>query len=112
MGWWGGGGALASVQGMTLVGGSGGILPPPKLIFKFGGSKMLFSALVMRCLQKIDLEYENSKKLQVTITKITESKGNNSIQRLDVSGLTGQGRAPAPPCSPASYGSDLHFNQL
>ena len=64
----------------SLVGGAGGILP--QKIFKFGGSEMLFSALVMRCLRKIDLGYENGKQLQVTIIRITESKENKSIQRL------------------------------
>ena len=49
---------------------------------------MLFSALVMRCLRKIDLKYENSKQLQVTTIKITESKENKSIHRLDLSGST------------------------
>ena len=43
---------------------------------------MLFSALVMRCLQKVDLGYENGTQLQVTIIRITESKENKSIQRL------------------------------
>ena len=55
---------------------------------------MLFSALLMRCVRKIDLEYENGKQLQVTIIKITEitdSKEDNSIHRLDVSGSTGLG---------------------
>ena len=40
-------------------------------------------------------------KLQVTITKITESKQNKPIQRLDVSCSTGPGGA-APPCAPPS----------
>ena len=42
----GGGGIIASAKGTSLEGGSGGILPHK--IFKFGGSEMLFSALVMR----------------------------------------------------------------
>ena len=50
----------------------------PLKIFKFGGSEALFSALVMKCVRKIDLEYENGKQLQVTI-----------IKRLKVSGSTG-----------------------
>ena len=51
---------------------------------------MLFSALVMKiCLRKIDLEDENGKQLQITIIKITESKENKSIHRLDLSGSTG-----------------------
>ena len=58
---------------------------------------MLFSALVMRCLRKIDLKYENSKQLQVTTIKITESKENKSIHRLDLSGSTG----PPPPLATA-----------
>ena len=48
-------------------------------------------------------------KLQVTIIKITESKENKPIQRLDVSCSTGQGgggqRAPGCPPFPASCGS-------
>ena len=42
----GGGGIITSAEGTSLEGGSGGILPHK--IFKFGGSEMLFSALVMR----------------------------------------------------------------
>ena len=53
------------------------------------------------CLRKIDLEYENGKQLQVTITKITESKENKSIQRLDVSGSTGPGGGAASPLAPS-----------
>ena len=60
------------------------------------------------CLRKIDLEYENGKQLQVILIKITESKENKSIHRLDVSGSTGPGGSScplAPPCPPsASYG--------
>ena len=51
----------------------------------------IFSTCHLICLRKIDLEPENGKQLQVTITKITESKENNSIHRLDVSGSTGPG---------------------
>ena len=40
------GGIMANAGGTSLVGGVGGILP--QRIFKFGGSKTLFSALVMR----------------------------------------------------------------
>ena len=36
----GGGGIIASAEGTSLEGGSGGILPHK--IFKFGGSEMLF----------------------------------------------------------------------
>ena len=82
----------------SLVGGAWGILL--QKIFKFGGSEMLFSALVMRYVsEKIDLEYENGKQLQVTIIRITESKENKSIQRLDVSGSTYPGGEadPLPP---------------
>ena len=63
---------MASVASTNFVGGSGGTLP--QNIFKFGGSETLFSALVMKCVRKLDLEYENGKQLQVTIIKITESK--------------------------------------
>ena len=67
----------------------------------------LRNALFSTCLRKIDLEYENGKQLQVTIIKITESKENKSIQRLDVSGSTGPGGrgAVSPLAPPASYGS-------
>ena len=64
---------------------------------------MLFSALVMRFVRKIDLEYENGKQLQVTIIKITEitdCKEDNSIHRLDVSGSTGLGGAGSCPACP------------
>ena len=58
-----------SAEGTNLVGGSRGIFP--QKIFKLGGSETLFSALVMRCHRKIDLQYENGKQLRVTIMKIT-----------------------------------------
>ena len=51
-----------------------------------------------------------AKKLQVTIIKITESEENKSIYRLDVSGSTGPG-GQLPPCSPASYGSQLYYHE-
>ena len=46
------------------------------------------------------LGHENGKQLQVTTIKITESKENKSIHRLDLSGSTGAGGrvvAPLPP---------------
>ena len=64
-----------------------------------------FSTCHEICLRKLDLEYEKGKQLQVTIIKITESKENKSIHRLDLSGSTGRGRAAAFP--PASYGSGM-----
>ena len=87
---WEGGGEgdnIASAEGTNFARGSRGILPQKG--FKFGGSETLFSALVMKCVRKIGLEYENGKQLQVTIIKITESKENKSIHRLNVSGSTG-----------------------
>ena len=51
----------------------------------------IFSTCHEMCLRKIDLEYQNGKQLQFPIIKITESKENKSIQRLDVSGSTGPG---------------------
>ena len=64
---------------------------------------MLFSALVMRYVSKIstsNIKMANNK-LQVTIIKITESKENKPIQRLDVSCSTGQGGGGScPPCAP------------
>ena len=91
-----GGDIIASAQGKSLVGESGGILP--QKIFNFGGYKApIFSTCHDICLRKIDLEYENGKQLQVTIIKITESKEKKSIQRLDLSGSTGPGRRQLPP---------------
>ena len=50
----GGGGNIASAEGTSRVESSGDIFP--QKIFKFGGSETLFSALVMRCLRKNDLD--------------------------------------------------------
>ena len=97
-----------------------GILP--RKIFKLGGSETLFSALVMKYVsEKLTLKMKMANILQVTIIKITDSKINKSIHRLDVSGSTGPvggggggGAPPAPPppsgppCPPASNGSDRH----
>ena len=59
----------------------------------------IFSTCHGICLRKVDLEYENGKQLQVTIIKVTESKENRSIHRLDVSGSIGPG-GPGPPLPP------------
>ena len=71
----------------------------------------IFSTCHGICLRKVDLEYENGKQLQVTIIKVTESKENRSIHRLDVSGSIGPGGQlpplPPPPPPPDSYGSDI-----
>ena len=83
-------------------GGSGGILPQKIL------RNTIFSTHEI-CLRKIDCEYENGKKLQVAIIKITESKENKSIYRLDVCLAQevqggeegGGGGRQLPPCSPA-----------
>ena len=89
----GGGGGIIANESCR---GSGGILG--QKIFRFGGSEMLFSALCHEIYRrKIDLEYENGKQLQVTIIKITVSKENKSIQRLDVSGPTGPRGEQLPP---------------
>ena len=62
------------------------------------------------------LGHENSKQLQVTTVKITESKENKSIHKLDLSGSTGPGRTAAPPYPPplatalALIRTFLHFN--
>ena len=61
----------------------------------------IFSTCHGICLRKVDLEYENGKQLQVTIIKVTESKENRSIHRLDVSGSIGPGGS-CPPCLPPS----------
>ena len=64
--------------------------PPGKLqIWRL--RNVIFSPCHEICLRKHDLEYVNGKQLQVTITKITESKENKSIHRLDLSGSTGRG---------------------
>ena len=58
-------------------------------MFKFGGSKMLFSALVMGPVSKkstLNIKMANNL-LQFTIIKRTESQENNSILRLYVRGL-------------------------
>ena len=58
---------------------------------------MLFSALVMRYVsKKWTSNIKNGKQLQVTIIKMTESKENKSIRRLDVSGSTGPGGGKLP----------------
>ena len=62
---------------------------------------MLFSALVMRYVsKKWTSNIKNGKQLQVTIIKMTESKENKSIRRLDVSGSTGPGGGEAAPLAP------------
>ena len=81
-----------------------GILP--RKIFKLGGSETLFSALVMKYVsEKLTLKMKMANILQVTIIKITDSKINKSIHRLDVSGSTGPvgggGGGGAPPPAPA-----------
>ena len=64
---------------------------PPENFHIWRLRNVIFSTYHEIFLRKIDLEYENGKQLQVTITKITESKENKSIHRLDVSGSTGPG---------------------
>ena len=71
-------------EGVNLVGGSGGIFP--QKIFKFGGSKMLFSTLVCDMSPKNRPRIRKWQTIEVTIIKTTESKENNSIRRLDVCG--------------------------
>ena len=69
------------------------IRPPEKFqIWRFRNA--IFNTCHRICLRKIDLEYENGKQLKVTIIKITASKENNAIHRLDVSGSTGPGALP------------------
>ena len=73
---------------------------PPPQNFQIGRLRnVIFSTCHEICLRKIDLEFENGKQLQVTIIKITESKENKSIQRLDVFGSTVPGGGGScPPC--------------
>ena len=77
--------------------------PPPENFQVWRLRKAIFSTCHEKCLRKIDLEPENGKKLQVTIIKITESKENNSIHRLDVSGRLvwlNRSRGAAAPLAP------------
>ena len=90
-----GGGGIASAEGNSLVGGSGGILP--QKIFQFGGSETLFLALVTRYVSEKSTSNINDKQLQVTIIIITEPKENKSINRLDLPGSTGPGGVAATP---------------
>ena len=68
-------------------------------------------------LRKFDLKSENGKQLQVTITKITESKEYKSVHRLDLSGSKGPGGQlppllpPPPPLTMALLAS-LYNQQL
>ena len=82
--------------------------PPPENFQVLRLRNAIFRTCHEICLRKIDLEPENGKQLQVAIIKITESKENNSIHRLNVSGSTGPGGTClpcSPPPPPASYGS-------
>ena len=83
--------------------------PPPENFPILRHRNAIFSTCHEIWLRKIDLEYENSKQLQVTTIKITESNENKSIHRLNLSGSTGRGGGggPLPPCPPAIYGSHM-----
>ena len=74
--------------------------PPPENFQVWRLRNAIFSTCYEICLRKIDLEPENGKQLQVTIIKITESKENNSIHRLDESGSTRPGGQLPPLASP------------
>ena len=78
-----------------MGGGGGGLYRPPEH-FQIWMEALKRNFHNLSCLRQIDLEYENGKQLQVTIIKITESKENNSIHRLDLSGSTGPGEAAGP----------------
>ena len=84
--------------------------PPPEDFQIWRLLNAIFSTCHEICLRKIDLQYENGKQLQVTIIKITESKENKSIHRLDLSGSIGPGRAAALFPPHPSYGSDYSLN--
>ena len=86
---------MASAEGTSLVGGCGGFFPQ-KIFHVWRLRNAIFSTCHEICLRKIDLEYENGKQLQVSKIEITESKENNSIRRLDVSGSTGPGGQVSP----------------
>ena len=73
----------------------------------------IFSTCHGICLRKVDLEYENGKQLQVTIIKVTESKENRFIHRLDVSGSIGPGgQLPPLPPPPPPIATALIFLHL
>ena len=76
---------------------------------------MLFSALVMSYASEkstSNMQMANNN-LQVTIIRITESKENKFIQRLDVSGSTGPGgRADPLPSPPPALATALVLLQL
>ena len=80
------GAIIASAEGTSLVGRSGYSPPENSQIWRLRNA--IFSTFHERCLRKIDLEYEYGKQLRVTVIKITDSKEDNSIHRLDVSGST------------------------
>ena len=74
---------------------------------------MLFSGLVMRYVSEKSTLNMNGKQLQVTTIKITESKENKSIHRLDLPGSTGPGgQLPPypPPPSPLAIALKLSPN--
>ena len=76
-----------------------GVYHPPENFQIWRLRNAIFGACHEICFRKINLEYENGKQLQVIIImKITESKENKSIHRLDVKGLGGQLPPPLPPC--------------
>ena len=82
-------GIIARAEGTSLVRGPGGVLPQKNFqIWRLRNA--IFSTCHEIRLRKINLEDENGKQLQVTVIKITESKENKSIHRLDLSGLAQQ----------------------
>ena len=90
---------VSSAEGTRLiVGGLGVSFPENFQVLRLRNA--IFSTCHEICLRKIDLEPENGKQLQVTIIKITESKENNSIHRLDESGSTRPGGQLPPLASP------------
>ena len=111
----GGGGGVAHYHGCQRKKPCRGVwgYPHPESFanFEAGNRTPIFATCHEICLRKIDLELENGKQLQVTIIKITESKENKCINRLDLSGLAGPGGQltplPPPPPPHTSYGSAL-----
>ena len=84
-------GVLLRVLKARALQGCVGVFSPRKFSDLKAPIYAIFSTCHEMCLRKIDLEYQNGKQLQFPIIKITESKENKSIQRLDVSGSTGPG---------------------
>ena len=93
------GGALSRApKARTLYGVSG--CPPPEKFQVWRFRNAILALVIWYVSEKSTSNTKmHGKQLQVTIIKITKSKENNSIHRLDVSGSTGPG-GQLPPLFP------------